>query len=36
MFVFQSQDMVSALEEALSKLQTEHEALKLQQEKVWL
>lgn len=36
MFVFQSQDMVSTLESALNKLQTEHEALKLQQEKVWL
>lgn len=34
MFAFQSQDMVSALEGALGKLQTEHEALKLQQEKV--
>lgn len=36
MFVFQSQDLVSTLEGSLSKLQTEHDALKLKQEKVWL
>lgn len=35
-FVFQSQDMVSTLEGALHTLQTEHDALKLKQEKVWL
>lgn len=36
MFVFQSQDMVSTLEVGLQKLQTEHDALKLKQEKVRL
>lgn len=35
-FVFQSQDMVSTLEGAVHTLQTEHDALKLKQEKVWL
>lgn len=34
MFVLQSQSMVSTLEESLHALQTEHDALKLQQQKV--
>lgn len=33
-FVFQSQSMVSTLEKSLHELQTEHDALKLQQQKV--
>lgn len=34
MFVFQSQSMVLTLERSLQELQTEHDALKLQQQKV--
>lgn len=34
MFVFQSQGMVSTLEGSLHELQTEYDALKLQQQKV--